>query len=34
MLHAADYANMGMDQMTKKVADAKKMDKSIAKSIK
>ena len=33
MMHATDYSNMGFDQMNKKVADAKKLDKFISNSI-
>ena len=33
MLHAADYANMQIGQMTRKVESAKILDQSIAKAI-
>ena len=33
MLHAADYSNMQMAQLTKKLHDAKKTDKDIAAAI-
>ena len=33
MLHASDYSNMQMGQMSKKVEDAKTLDKFIVKAI-
>ena len=33
MLHAADYANMAIDQMSQKMDSAKKMDKNVQKAI-
>ena len=34
MVHAADYANMEMDQMTRKMKSAQKQDDSMARAIK
>ena len=33
MMHAPDYANMELDQMAKKLDEAKKKDKSVTKSM-